>query len=153
MKTRSLALALVLALALTAVASAATHKLTGKTKGSDTNATISLVVKTNKAGTATKVSSFKVRKLTGVCNGGLTRDLDLSVTNIKVTKSKANGRTVYGFYKRDVTVDPAYTISGTFKSRTGTRVTGGSIDISRQRADGAVACRVYPVGYTAKVKR
>jgi len=151
-KTRSLALALVLALALTAVAYAATHTLTGKLKG-DSNATVSLVVKTNKAGTATKVSSFKVRRLTGVCNGAVQRDLDITVRNVKVTKSKANGRTVYGFSKRDVTVDPAYTISGTFKSRTGTRVTGGSIDISAQRAGGAVACRVYPVGYTAKVKR
>ena len=148
MKTRILALtgALVLIAAFPAVAG--TNKFSKSLKG---GGTVSFKVKTNKKGTATKLTSINVNSLPAKCTTVDTvtdQVVSASLGKVKVTKQSLGGSTTYQFNLQKTVAGRRWQFRGAFSSRKGRKVSEGFVGVGY--LDGALDCSG---GTTFKAKR
>ncbi len=148
MKTRILALTAALLLLAAFPAMAGTNTFSKSLKG---GGKVSFKVKTNKKGTATKVTSIKVTNLPTKCStvdSTTNQVVSASLGKVKVTKQSLGGSTTYQFNLQKTVAGRRWQLRGAFSSRKARKVSEGFVGVGY--LDGALDCSG---GTTFKAKR
>jgi len=144
MKARILVLTGALLLLAAFPALAGTNKFSKSLKG---GGTVSFKVKTNKKGTATKVTSIKVKDLPTKCTDADTNvtagpTLSVSLGSTKVRVQNLGGGKTYGFNLNKFVANRGWTFNGAFSSRKGRKVSEGQVAITFEQGGGSCGASV-----------